>query len=102
IATPNTKLTALALAAIKAGKHVFCEKPMATSMANARAILDAASGSKSGFQVGHNRRFAPVYVALKQLLAESAPHSAHVKMNRGELANPDWVGDAWLTAALPS
>lgn len=101
ITTPNTKHTGLALAAIAAGKHVFCEKPMATSIADARAVLDAASQTNALFQVGHNRRFAPVYAALKQMLAESAPpHSAHVKMNRGELINPEWVGDPKITGGF--
>jgi myo-inositol 2-dehydrogenase/D-chiro-inositol 1-dehydrogenase len=101
ISTPNTKHTASALAALDAGKHVFCEKPMATSMADARVLLDAASASKAVFQVGHNRRFAPVYVALKQMLAEwGPPHSAHVKMNRGELINPEWVGDPQVTGGF--
>ncbi len=101
ITTPNTTHTPLALAAIAAGRHVFCEKPMATSLADARAILDAASNSKSVFQVGHNRRFAPVYATLKRLLAESGPpHSAHVKMNRGELLNPVWVGDPEVTGGF--
>jgi len=101
ITTPNTRHTALALAAVASGKHVFCEKPMATSMADARAVLDAASKSKAVFQVGHNRRFAPVYATLKRLLAESgAAHSAHVKMNRGELINPEWVGDPEVTGGF--
>lgn len=101
ITTPNTKHTALALAAIASGKHVFCEKPMATSLADARAVLDAASRSNAVFQVGHNRRFAPVYATLKRLLGESGPaHSAHVKMNRGELTNPEWVGDPEVTGGF--
>ena len=60
ITTPNTRHTAVALAAIEAGKHVFCEKPMATALADARTVFDAASRTKAVFQVGHNRRFAPV------------------------------------------
>jgi len=101
ITTPNTKHTALALAAIAARKHVFCEKPMATSLADARAVLEAASKSNAVFQVGHNRRFAPVYATLKRLLDESGPpHSAHVKMNRGELVNPAWVGDPEVTGGF--
>lgn len=101
ITTPNTKHTALALSAIEARKHVFCEKPMATSLADARAVLDAASGSNAVFQVGHNRRFAPVYATLKRLLEESGtPHSAHVKMNRGELINPEWVGNPEVTGGF--
>jgi myo-inositol 2-dehydrogenase/D-chiro-inositol 1-dehydrogenase len=101
IATPNTKHTDLAIAATQAGKHIFCEKPMATSLAEARAVLEAAGKSDAVFQVGHNRRFAPVYTALKRLLREShQPHSAHVKMNRGELLQPHWVGDSKITGGF--
>jgi myo-inositol 2-dehydrogenase/D-chiro-inositol 1-dehydrogenase len=101
ITTPNTKHTELAIAAARAGLHVFCEKPMATNIADARAVLEASEKSEGIFQVGHNRRFAPVYARLKQLLSEeSAPHSAHVKMNRGELLNPPWVGDASVTGGF--
>lgn len=101
ITTPNTKHTELAITAAQAGLHVFCEKPLATTMDDARAVLEAAEQSEGVFQVGHNRRFAPVYARLKQILAEErAPHSAHVKMNRGELLNPAWVGDASLTGGF--
>jgi myo-inositol 2-dehydrogenase/D-chiro-inositol 1-dehydrogenase len=101
ITTPNTKHTAIAQAAIEGARHVFCEKPVATSVEEARLVLNAASGSKSVVQVGHNRRFAPVYTTLKQMLSESGPaHSAHVKMNRGELINPEWVGDPQVTGGF--
>jgi len=101
ITTPNTKHTALALAGLAANKHVFCEKPMATSLAEARAVFAAASNSGTVFQVGHNRRFAPVYATLKRLLEEAGPaHSAHVKMNRGELINPVWVGNPEVTGGF--
>lgn len=101
ITTPNTQHTALAIAAVRAGKHVFCEKPMATSLVDARDVLDAARGTSRVFQVGHNRRFAPVYQKLKEIITEeSRPHSAHIKMNRGELLNPVWVGDARITGGF--
>lgn len=100
ITTPNTKHTELALAAIEADKHVFCEKPMATTLTDARAILDRASASARVFQVGHNRRFAPVYTALKQMVGNVEPHSVQVKMNRGELINPSWVGDPRITGGF--
>ena len=100
IATPNTQHTELALAAIGTDKHVFCEKPLATGLDDARLILESASQSQRVFQVGFNRRFAPVYVRLKEMLAERPPHSAHVKMNRGELLNPAWVGDPGLTGGF--
>jgi myo-inositol 2-dehydrogenase/D-chiro-inositol 1-dehydrogenase len=101
ITTPNTQHTALAIAAVRAGKHVFCEKPMATSLDDARKVLDAARGTSRVFQVGHNRRFAPVYRRLKEIISEEqTPHSAHIKMNRGELFNPVWVGDASITGGF--
>jgi len=100
VTTPNTKHTEFALAAIDAGKHVFCEKPMATTLTNARGILDRASAGTRVFQVGHNRRFAPVYSTLRQMIVETNPHSAHVKMNRGELTNPAWVATPEITGGF--
>jgi len=101
ITTPNTRHVPLALAAIDAGKHVFCEKPLATTIADAKTVFEKAKHSDRVFQVGHNRRFAPVYATLKQLLTEThQPHSAHVKMNRGELLKPEWTGDPEVTGGF--
>lgn len=101
IATPNTQHTELAIMAVENGKHVFCEKPMATSLEEARRVRAAADKTDKVFQVGHNRRFAPVYAELKQMLSHThTPHSAHVKMNRGELLNPEWVGDPTTTGGF--
>lgn len=101
ITTPNTKHTELAVASTEAGKHVFCEKPMATTLEDALRVLRAAESSGTVFQVGHNRRFAPVYEMLRSILMEaSAPHSAHIKMNRGELINPSWVSEAATTGGF--
>ena len=101
ITTPNTKHTDLAILAAESGKHVFCEKPMATDIEDARRVLEAAEKSHNIFQLGHNRRFAPVYAELKRMLAEThQPHSAHVKMNRGELLDPEWVGNPKITGGF--
>lgn len=101
VTTPNTKHVSLSVTAIEAGKHVFCEKPLATSLADARAVYEKAAKGRGVFQVGHNRRFAPVYVELKRLLFEThKPHSAHVKMNRGELLTPVWTGDPQVTGGF--
>ncbi|MDX6304408.1 MAG: myo-inositol 2-dehydrogenase / D-chiro-inositol 1-dehydrogenase [Blastocatellia bacterium] len=101
ITTPNTKHTELAILAVEEGKHVFCEKPMATNLADAGRVLEATKKNRGLFQVGHNRRFAPVYAELKQMLADAfRPHSAHVKMNRGELLQPDWVGNPRITGGF--
>lgn len=101
VTTPNTKHTELAVIAAEERKHVFCEKPMATTLGDARRVLKAAEKTDRVFQVGHNRRFAPVYAELKRMLAEThRPHSAHVKMNRGELLNPAWVGNPEITGGF--
>jgi myo-inositol 2-dehydrogenase/D-chiro-inositol 1-dehydrogenase len=101
ITTPNTQHTELAILATEERKHIFCEKPMATGVTDARRVLKAVARSDRVFQVGHNRRFAPVYAELKRMLTEShRPHSAHVKMNRGELLNPKWVGDPKITGGF--
>lgn len=55
-----------ALAAIKAGKHVFLEKPMASTVADCRAIVGAARDSDKYFMVGHIVRFQPRYAAAKR------------------------------------
>jgi myo-inositol 2-dehydrogenase / D-chiro-inositol 1-dehydrogenase len=101
ITTPNTQHVSLALAAIETGKHVFCEKPLATNIADAERVFKTASNAQGAFQVGHNRRFAPVYVTLKRMLSEThKPHSAHVKMNRGELLKPEWTSDPATTGGF--
>ena len=101
ITTPNTRHVPLAIAAVDAGKHVFCEKPLATTIAEAETAFEKAKHTRAVFQVGHNRRFAPVYATLKRLLTEThRPHSAHVKMNRGELLKPVWTGDPEVTGGF--
>ncbi len=101
ITAPNTRHVELALRAIAAGKHVFCEKPMATNMVDAQRVLEAAAqASKKVFQVGHNRRFAKVYGRVKSLLAGAPPHTAHIKMNRGELLKPVWTADEAVTGGF--
>ncbi len=89
-----------ALHAIAEGKHVFCEKPFSIGIADAAELRDAANASSTVFQVGHNRRFAPVYSTLKTLLSDDRAHSAHIKMNRGELKNPPWTGDVNVTGGF--
>ena len=70
---------AFVLAAIKAGKPVFCEKPLATTEADCSAILDAeAAFGRRLVQVGFMRRFDPQYLAMKETIdrARSARRSS--------------------------
>jgi myo-inositol 2-dehydrogenase/D-chiro-inositol 1-dehydrogenase len=64
---------AYVLAAIKAGKPVLCEKPLATTEADCSAILDAeAAFGRRLVQVGFMRRFDPQYLAMKETIASGA------------------------------
>lgn len=57
IATPARFHTPLAVQAANAGKHVFCEKPMALTLAEAESVIEAAERNKVQLQVGFNRRW---------------------------------------------
>ncbi len=94
ICSPNAQHAAIAVRALEAGMHVFSEKPMATSLADADAVLAAALAARGVYQAGFNRRFSGVYAALKRWIdAGNSPASALLKMNRGELQRPAWTGD---------
>ncbi|HEX7903921.1 MAG TPA: Gfo/Idh/MocA family oxidoreductase [Chitinophagaceae bacterium] len=53
--------------AIKKGKHVFVEKPLANTMEEARQLVKLAEESGIKFQVGHVERFNPAFLAVKDL-----------------------------------
>lgn len=102
VCTPNTTHEDVATQVLEAGKHVFCEKPFALNLPSATRLRDRAARSGRIYQVGHNRRFAPVYKVLKRAIDRNdlRPLSVHAKMNRGELVNPPWVWNAGLTGGF--
>ncbi len=62
--------TAPVLDALAAGKHVFLEKPMASTAEDCRKICEAAAAAKGILQIGHICRFNPRYIAAKQAIDE--------------------------------
>jgi myo-inositol 2-dehydrogenase/D-chiro-inositol 1-dehydrogenase len=68
IAAPARFHADLVVAAAGAGKGVFCEKPMALTLADADRAIDAARAAGIVLQVGFNRRFAPDWAAARALL----------------------------------
>jgi predicted dehydrogenase len=70
IATPPRGHHALSIAALKAGKHVLCEKPFALDEKQAAQMRDAANAARRTAMVGHEFRHAPQRAYIKQLLAE--------------------------------
>lgn len=101
VTTPNARHVEPVLKALLAGVHTFSEKPMATSLAEAQEILRAVEAPGLIYQIGFNRRFAPVYKFAKERIEDGfRPLSANVKMNRGELLNPAWVCNTELTGGF--
>src|SRR6218665_2851663 len=52
--------------ALKKGKHIFVEKPLANTMEEARNLVKLAKESNVKFQVGHVERFNPAFLALRE------------------------------------
>ena len=61
-----------AVQALEAGKHVFCEKPLATTLADCMAIRDAVHVSGRTFAIGFVLRYSPFYRKVKELLDAGA------------------------------
>jgi predicted dehydrogenase len=70
IATPTDLHAEIAVAALEAGKHVLCEKPLAMNLAEAEAIQTAARNSTARFAVAFNYRFVPAIQLARQIIAE--------------------------------
>jgi predicted dehydrogenase len=67
VATSHAALADAALAAAQAGCHVFCEKPLATSAAGARPVVEAARRGGRNLMVGYIQRFDPLRQRMKAL-----------------------------------
>jgi UDP-N-acetylglucosamine 3-dehydrogenase len=67
LCTPDHLHTEYALMALRAGKHVLCEKPMCTTLEDAKAIVAAARASDTCFMVGMTHRFTPIWRRVREL-----------------------------------
>ncbi|RYZ44864.1 MAG: Gfo/Idh/MocA family oxidoreductase [Chitinophagaceae bacterium] len=67
VVTPTQYHFALCEKAIKKGKHVFVEKPMANSIEEAKELVKLVQESKIKFQVGHVERYNPAFLAAQSL-----------------------------------
>jgi len=85
------------LAALAAGKHVFCEKPLALTGEELSAIRDQLSqptDHRPLLTVGYNRRFAPLAQKLLAFTADrKEPLAAHYRVNAGYIPPSHWVHD---------
>jgi len=107
ICLPTDLHRTIALEAFAAGKHVFCEKPIALTRSDASDMTLAAHQSDRQFMVGHCIRFWPEYITLKRIV-DSGEHGRLLSLSlsrrtgRPSYSIDDWVNkpDRCLGAAL--
>lgn len=106
VCSPDHLHAGHAIAALEAGKHVFLEKPMATTIADGDAILAAAAVSKGKLYVGHNMRFFPVMNKMRDLIVEGrigrveAIWCRHFVSYGGDAYFKDWHSERKYTNSL--
>ncbi len=86
LATPHSQHAAEIVAAAKAGKHVFVEKPFTLTRADAEAAIAACQAAGITLAVGFNRRYAPAYADLKRRI--EAGQIGTVRHIEGQFSGP--------------
>lgn len=89
IATPTHTHPAIAADALSAGKHIYCEAPLASTIEDCRSIAAAARDSKQVFQVGFQARSNPVY-KLAWSFYRSGTVRTLVQMSAGRARKTSW------------
>lgn len=79
IVTPSSTHREIAEAAMRRGRHVLLEKPMAITLEDCRAIVDCAASSEVKLAVGHELRLSSQWGAIKQII------------DRGTIGEPQYV-----------
>ncbi len=70
LCTPHKHHAAQIIAAARAGKHVFCEKPLCTTAAEAEAAIAAVEAAGVTLGIGHERRFEPAVIDMRRRFAD--------------------------------
>ncbi len=99
VASPPHLHHQMSLAALEAGKHVLCEKPMARNLAEARDMVKIADRVGVVAMVNHQLRFLPVRARIKELIDEAyigEPHAATLTVHRSSLNDPYERPFGWL------
>ena len=94
IATRHNLHASIAVEALRAGKHVYVEKPLALNLDELQSVARVASGSPGLLTVGFNRRFAPLVIEAKRhFVNRGTPLMAHCRINAGAVPADHWVHD---------
>ena len=102
VATPTFTHVRVAVAALKAGKHVLCEKPLASTLEEAALIHAAASGSTGALVMGFMRRFDAGFArAAERIRAGEIGDPVFVRSTgRGPGLPPEWALDPRRSVGL--
>lgn len=101
IVSRNSEHASQAEAALRAGKHVLVEKPMALTVEECRRLLAAVEESGKYLTVGFNRRFAPYYQDLKRSLQRrSGPAVIAARVNSPGISGAYWMADPSTGGAI--
>ena len=93
IATRHDSHAKLAVRAIRAGKVVFCEKPLATTWDDLEDVAAAFVNGGRSLVVGFNRRFSPLIAELNDTLPVDLPRAILCRVNAGPLPHGHWLND---------
>ena len=97
ICTPGSTHAELAIHALRAGKHVICEKPMALTPEDATRMIQSAAEARKGLYIGHTRRFDRRWVQVKdQLTTGRIGDPVSIRWSercRAEFPKGDWHWD---------
>jgi predicted dehydrogenase len=91
------------LAALKAGKHVLCEKPICNDLADAKKVVAAAARARGKFMVAHCIRFWPEYAWVKEHVVGKQEFGKVLSASFRRLSGtPFWSWNNWLMDARKS
>lgn len=93
IATRHGTHAGFAARALRAGKAVFVEKPLALDEEGLREVLAAQRETGGVLAVGFNRRFSPLVEQMKQAFAPGAPLAMTYRVNAGPIPANSWIHD---------
>ncbi|MBD2751373.1 bi-domain-containing oxidoreductase [Spirosoma validum] len=97
ITTRHNSHAQLTIEALKAGKHVFVEKPLAIYEQDLLPIIEAQQTAERFVMVGFNRRFSPYSQKMKMLLSRSSPTNERIPMNVVVTVNAGFIpANSWV------
>ncbi len=102
ICMPTPLHAPLAIAALRAGKHVFCEKPMALALDDCHAMERTARECDRQLMVGHCLRYWPHYVKAHALLTSGEFGRAQYASFHRSSAAPQWSDNDWYMKGAES